>query len=281
MARIYCMVKEGIHITQINSFFTKFCTTTYEFSGESHNFWESMYILKGSLCVTADDRVYQLSAGQCIFHQPLELHKFLVNDEEGALILVFSYTAEGTLKDFFREKVFTLNKEQRDILHKLYVFAETHAEENPSAYRRYHRAIKTVPFFPQRACLYIQQLMLSLAENNSEPPLIQMRDSENFTLAVRYMTERVTQNLTMGDIAKDLHFSVSSLKRIMRKYAGMGVHKYFLKLKIKAAIEMLENGTSVTAVARALNFSSQANFTNVFKRETGETPSSYRIKTFS
>ena len=82
----------------------------------------------------------------------------------------------------------------------------------------------------------------------------------------------------MEEIAAAVHLSVSALKRIFKKYAGMGVHKYFLKLKLKTAIELLENGDSVTEIAKKLNFSSQAYFTNVFKRETGESPSLYRNK---
>ncbi|MBQ7950643.1 MAG: helix-turn-helix transcriptional regulator [Clostridia bacterium] len=278
MAASYFVIKEGIRISQLNSFFKMPCSSTYEFLGETHNFWEALYVLRGTLCVTADDRVYHLSAGQIIFHQPLELHKFHITDKNGAEIMVISYDAEGSLNDFFREKVFSLNKEQKKLIDSLLSYADSHAEETDNIYIRYHTALQTVPFFSQRISLLIQLLMLSLAENNSITPLSQIEDSGPYTLAVRYMTDRISENLTVEEIAAAVHLSVSALKRIFKKYAGMGVHKYFLKLKLKTAIELLENGDSVTEIAKKLNFSSQAYFTNVFKRETGESPSLYRNK---
>ncbi len=271
-------VKERIKITQINTFFKLPCGENYEFSGESHNFWEFMYVIRGSLCVSADERVYNLSSGQIIFHQPLELHKFYVTDKDGAEILVMSYLAEGRLRDFFREKVFLLNEEQQHILSDLIRYAESHASDTERLYDRYLPAFQTENLYSQKVSLSIQQLMLSLAENNSITPLPESEDSAVFTKAVQYMNDRIYENLSVEEIASGLHVSVSALKRIFKKYAGLGVHKYFLKLKLKTAIELLGSGHSVTSVAGQLNFSSQGYFTNTFKRELGDSPSAYLSK---
>ena len=268
-------IKERIKITQINTFFKLPCGESYEFSGESHNFWEMMYVIRGSLCVSADERVYNLSPGQIIFHQPLELHKFYVTERGGAEILVMSYLVEGRLRDFFREKVFLLNKEQKRILSDLIRYAESHASETERIYDRYLSAFQTEDLYSQKVSLSVQQLMLSLAENSSITPLPDGEDSAVFTKAVQYMNDRIYENLSVEEIAAGLHVSVSALKRIFKKYAGLGVHKYFLKLKLKTAIELLGSGNSVTSVAGQLNFSSQGYFTNVFKREFGDAPSSY------
>lgn len=271
-------VKERIRITQINSFFRLPCSETYEFSGESHNFWEMMYVVKGSLCVSADERVYHLSSGQIIFHQPLELHKFYITDKGGAEILVISYLAEGRLRDFFREKIFLLNESQKNILNELIAYAESYACETESIYHRYLPAFLSENLYSQKVSLYIHQLLLSLAESNSITPLPESEDSAMFTKAVQYMNDRIYENLSVEEIASDLHMSVSTLKRIFKRYAGLGIHKYFLKLKLKTAIDLLGNGETVTGVSRKMNFSSQGYFTNVFQREIGESPSSYLLK---
>ena len=235
-------IKERIKITQINTFFKLPCGESYEFSGESHNFWEMMYVIRGSLCVSADERVYNLSPGQIIFHQPLELHKFYVTERGGAEILVMSYLVEGRLRDFFREKVFLLNKEQKRILSDLIRYAESHASETERIYDRYLSAFQTEDLYSQKVSLSVQQLMLSLAENSSITPLPDGEDSAVFTKAVQYMNDRIYENLSVEEIAAGLHVSVSALKRIFKKYAGLGVHKYFLKLKLKTAIELFGRG---------------------------------------
>lgn len=87
------------------------------------------------------------------------------------------------------------------------------------------------------------------------------------------MREKICDKPSIEEIALNSSVSVSSLKRIFSHYAGMGIHKYFLTLKIKKATEMLLEGSSVTEVAEALNFSSQGYFTKTYKRETGVLPS--------
>ena len=56
-----------------------------------------LYILDGELCVSADERIYNMSQGELIFHKPLEFHKFIVNNPKGATVLTFSFSAGGPL----------------------------------------------------------------------------------------------------------------------------------------------------------------------------------------
>ena len=66
------------------------------------------------------------------------------------------------------------------------------------------------------------------------------------------------------------------LKRVFSKFAGMSVHKYFLNLKLNAALKLLQSGKTVTEVTETLNFSSQSYFSSAFKRETGKLPSEFK-----
>ena len=47
----------------------------FEFKGESHNFWEFLYVDKGTVAVRADDTWTTLYTGDIIFHQPNEFHR--------------------------------------------------------------------------------------------------------------------------------------------------------------------------------------------------------------
>ena len=68
---------EQIHITSMHSLFKIHYECGFEFPGETHDFWECLYILDGELCVSADERIYNMSQGELIFHKPLEFHKFI------------------------------------------------------------------------------------------------------------------------------------------------------------------------------------------------------------
>ena len=88
---------EQIHITSMHSLFKIHYECGFEFPGETHDFWECLYILDGELCVSADERIYNMSQGELIFHKPLEFHKFIVNNPKGATVLTFSFSAGGPL----------------------------------------------------------------------------------------------------------------------------------------------------------------------------------------
>lgn len=108
-------IKEQIRITDMYSLFVVHYDCGYAFPGESHNFWECVYIIKGEACISGNERVYNLAQGSIIFHKPLELHKFIVNGKDGADMLIFSFTAEGPLTAYLEEKVFMLSDFQKSI----------------------------------------------------------------------------------------------------------------------------------------------------------------------
>ena len=269
-------VKERLRITEIFSFFKFHYQNDYEFSGETHNFWECVYVLDGTICVSADERIYNLSEGEIIFHKPLELHKFHITDKSGATLLIFSFSAEGSLCKHFYDKVFALDEQQKHILSDLIDYAERHADTGTKPFKRYLAAIENVKLYSQNVALSICRLMLSLAESSNILPILDSRDSVIFTNTVKFMSDNIYNNLTIEDFAHSANISLSGIKRIFSRYAGMGVHKYFLKLKLKTAGELLSEGHTVTSVADTLGFSSQGYFSRVFKRETGYLPSTFQ-----
>lgn len=48
--------------------------STFSFPGETHNFWEFLYVDKGEVEVNADGKKFALEKNQIIFHKPNEFH---------------------------------------------------------------------------------------------------------------------------------------------------------------------------------------------------------------
>ena len=82
--------------------------------------------------------------------------------------------------------------------------------------------------------------------------------------------------MTVPEIAKKCHVSVTSLKEVFNRYAGLSVHQYFLKLKLAHAYGMLKNGDSVAEVAATLSFSNPNYFCVAYKKENGVSPPKHR-----
>ena len=281
-------IHEQIRIDRMYSFFTTYYKNTYTFNGESHDFWETAYVISGSICVSANENVYNLEEGDIIFYEPLVMHKYYTTSPNTKL-LIFSYDLEGNIAEFFRHKVFHLNKQQKGIISSLlgYVNTQTDGADAsnyiPEHYVKedwlyYVKPINTDPVYGHGLVLYIYQLMISLA--NDGKTALPSRSHENvlFGSAVKYMTDNLSEPISVEAVAKHLNVSISSLKRIFDKCAGMGVHKYYLTLKVNMATELLENGLSVNEVATKLGFSSPSYFTIAYTREAKVPPSQIKLK---
>ena len=63
-------MKNAITVTEVYSLhYFKYCKR-FDIEGESHDFWEFVYILEGSATILADERVVNLKKNQMIFGSP-------------------------------------------------------------------------------------------------------------------------------------------------------------------------------------------------------------------
>ena len=286
-------VKPQIQLPAFYSLFEVHYDRGYEFPGESHNFWECLYVKEGEVCVSGDERVYDLGRGSIIFHKPLELHKFIVTGERGADLFIFSFSAEGPLTGWLSEKVFALTQFQQELLWKLYALARQSAgtggdtgtggaaragggvrtSGKAGGYYRYLEPFDRLPAYSQTVASFLELFMLSLAETGSVSSVSSDPEAILFSRAVNYLNSNIHRQPSVPETARFCGVSESGLKRLFDKYAGISVHKYLLKLKIKAAVQLLESGQTVSRTAQELGFNTQSYFSRAFKRETGLAPS--------
>jgi AraC-like DNA-binding protein len=90
------------------------------------------------------------------------------------------------------------------------------------------------------------------------------------------MKENVEKNLTVDELADLCGMSTSNLKKVYSMYSVFSTHKYFIKLKIARAIEMLEEGYNVTEISDKLGYTSAHSFSQNFKKITGMSPTQYK-----
>lgn len=273
----YFLIDEKIHIDRLYSFFLfSNMPTDFSFPGESHDFWECMYIVDGTICAIGNERVYNLEPGHIIFHKPNELHKFYNTSSPGANALIFSFSMHGELCAFFKDKVFKLNPKQQQIINNMVEYASEHSpvlSGSLNMHNRFTEPIKRIPTYLQMISTYVHQLFLSIAENSTLSTAHYSPSADIFNTAVRFMHKNINTPLSVSDIAAESGTSVSNLKRIFDKYAGMPIHRYFLTLRLNRAAILLKQGHSVKETADLLGFSSQCYFSSVYKREMKLPPS--------
>lgn len=262
-------VSHGFRINSLYTAFTERIESDYFYVGERHNFWELVFIVSGSVGVTAGEDARVMEAGQGILHCPMEFHRIWYA-EAPADILIFTFSAEGLPEDaagsFHLEDARRLRELLDQILSSfltegIFIVAP---KQEPDA----QLAVKAWEIF----------LLELLRQKAPVPRQPRTRPARNYATIVRVLESNVSQNLSIEEIARLCSMSPVSVKQTFSRYAGMGVMNYFNRLKVQAACSMLREGSSVQETAAALGFSSQNYFSTVFKRIQGESPTAYRSR---
>lgn len=95
---------------------------------------------------------------------------------------------------------------------------------------------------------------------------------------IAYINSHLNTSLSVADIAKSCAMSESSFRRMMIRETGLSPIRYILNQKIMKAKQLLTVGElSVEDIAASLGFYDSAHFIKIFKKETGFTPTKYRI----
>ncbi len=268
-------IEKQLDITEIFTFFRLNCKSGYSFLGESHDFWECVCVLSGQLKVTGGERIYIARAGDIVLHKPMELHK-LSAEENDAEALIFTFSLTGPLHTFFEEKGFSLSLNQLETVSSL---AALLPDALDSSHTLRSRELAPDGFPPEQLQLiatYITTLLLSLYHQHTSVKPFNNPEALLFRDMVTFLKSKLAQSVTVSDLAEHFFISESSVKRIFKKHTGIGVHSYFLKLKIAAAAELLKSEKTVSDISSLLGFCDQSYFSTAFARETGFSPTEYK-----
>ena len=257
-------------------------TSSYAFAGESHDFWELLYVDKGNVRVTAGEQSCDLSRGQIIFHAPGEFHALSANGVVAPNLVVVSFPCASPAMDFFRGHITAVGAEERALLGRIVnesraIFSTTLSDPTTHAMARR----ETVPFgSEQLLAAALEELLIRLIRQGDSIPALNQtspRQTEDRTQQIiDYLELRLDQSLTIRQICQDNLIGRAQLERCFRDQTGGGVIDYFNRLKIDAARRMIREGRlNITQIASRLGFSSVHYFSRRFKAVTGMTPSEY------
>lgn len=95
--------------------------------------------------------------------------------------------------------------------------------------------------------------------------------------AIEYMQYNYPQPLTLTDIAKAAHLSVSRMAHLFKEEMGVTIVDYLTNLRINHAKRMLmTSDANCTRICYDVGYNNQSYFTRVFKQIVGLTPRQFR-----
>jgi AraC-like DNA-binding protein len=133
------------------------------------------------------------------------------------------------------------------------------------------------PSVPELVAAY--RVVVAQLERAVESPTI-ARQGRSVERALAFMREHVGEQLTLPRVAKIARFAPSHLSRLLLREQGMPFERYLRRLRLERAKHMLTSTPlSVGRIAERSGFKSRTHFQQVFRKETGETPITYRTRT--
>ncbi len=101
--------------------------------------------------------------------------------------------------------------------------------------------------------------------------------AERTEAAKAYLSTHMAESVTLDDVAAAVNASPFNFSRIFQQQTGLPIHRYLTLLRLRASLELIAaQDADLTTIAHDLGFSSHSHFTDVFRREFGETPSDLR-----
>lgn len=290
-------LQENIVITEIYSIHYFEYTKDYVYEGESHNFWELLCVDNGQILVTAGNHKITLKKGEMIFHKPNEFHALQANGKDAPNLVVISFDCNAQCMDFFRDRIVTINPTENFYLGQ--IITETRKAFCTPLNNPYICKLERYPQAPfgseQIIKMSLESMLISIfrrfADNcpifpyeETAHPLRHKNNDVYIEQLTQYMTQHITDKLTVAQICKDNMIGRSQLQKIFHQEKHCGVIEHFSRMKINAAKQLIrENRYNYSQIANMLSYSSYQYFSLQFKKYTRMTPSEYHhsIMSFS
>lgn len=257
---------------------------SFVFNGESHDFWELVYVDKGSVQIRRGDETIALGQGQIVFHRPNEFHSIKALNSSPNFFVV-SFECGSPAMQYFERYQTQLDKTLKPYLVSILKEAEKTyiIPKNDPGLRKLERKNAAPLGAEQLIKMYLEQLLIFLLRtitNEGDMTSLPQRESGRNPLVDdirQYMLERVEETVRIQDLCTEFGYSRSFLSRRFQAETGESLADYFMGMKIDRAKQLIrESDLNFAEISARLSFDTPQYFSRVFKRKTGMTPSEFK-----
>ena len=269
------IMEKEIQLLGLHTFFYFEHTKDFFTRGEKHDFWEFVYVDSGEVDVVSDNVGYRIQQGEVIFHKPMEFHALAANKKDPHNVLVFTFSSQSKGMNFFKNKIFMLNRQQKKVLSRALEEARMVFSEG-----------KELSIGAGQLLIgYLEEFLILLLrsakgndnrhsrKNHYAKFNVESALTENIE---KYLAEHIYHRITLSDVCQNFNMSSSYICLLFKESTGKTVMDYYLQLKIAEAKKLIRRGElNFTQISEQLGYTSIHHFSRSFKTISGESPSSY------
>lgn len=234
-----------------------------------HDCHQLLYIVSGQVEVTVDGTAFSADAGSVVLFSRFEEHSVKpVGDT------YHRYTLRLTPRTEERFASILVNRARgfRRVLH---------APETESLFSSITEEVRQDrPWREEQLEALLRQLLVSICRKMPEAALAaDTPGGEVVRKLQRRFESRYAESVSLAELAAEYHLSPSYLSHLFKQITGASVMGYLQDCRLTAAKNLLAaTNLSVGEVVEQCGFKDNSNFSQLFRRETGLTPSAFRRK---
>ncbi|MCF6332447.1 MAG: AraC family transcriptional regulator [Draconibacterium sp.] len=248
-----------------------------------HDFFEVLYLLKGSGFHVIDGNKYEINPPSVFFMSPGQAHKIeFSNDIEGYIFI-------------FTEDFYLINQSNQNRLIE-FPFFFTIRQDNPplilndqedvlfleSLFKKGIMGAEKGDDYSIELLRSILDLILTSSATLYKTDEKMLNKGKGHIVVKKFfqlIEDNYHKNLTVSEYANQLAITPNHLTQTVNNLTGKTSSQI---IKAKQVLEikrlLVHSNLSVTEIATRLNFPDQSYFSKFFKRETGKSPLQYRVK---
>lgn len=249
----------------------------YGWEGETHDFWELVYVDKGEIIIRANKDEITLKQGEAYFHYPNQFHNIKANGKVAPNVFVISFVCNSGAMSYFKKNGhLKFGPHSRELIEKI-------IEEGCPVYdaQQKETTLKEPVFGGQQMIkIYLEMLLITLIREDNKTRVFSSKSSldNHITLEIKkLLEENIYGNIDIQTICKKLSYGKTYLCHTFKSVTGKSIMKYYSELKIAEAKKLIrEKLYNFTQISNMLMFNNPHYFSCVFKNITGMTPREYK-----
>jgi len=254
--------------------------------GESHDFWEMLYVDRGQVTCHTDSGDFIVHQGELVFHKPNAFHSIGCDGSQSSSIFIISFDCRSTAMKMLTGKIFAVTRHQTKIIKRL--ISESTATFKISEYPLQKQESAPIGG-SQLVKNYLEELLIFLARGEGETDLPlesepeRMHGIDNLASKIEeYLRVHLRGKISLDEISERFHYGKSSLCDVFKKTFNDTIIGYHTKLKIESAKRMLfEKKMTISEISEHLGFESPEYFSRTFKKLAGISPRAFRTSLIS
>ncbi|MDP4133734.1 MAG: AraC family transcriptional regulator [Bacillota bacterium] len=267
-----------LNVTKIVTTFYFELPKNYIFKGESHNFWEILYVDSGEINARAGGSEYHLKQGDIIFHKPNEFHNVRSACDTAPNVFIITFDCKSRAMDYFKGHHFTLSDDAKNIL--ALIMKECQETFSYNTQTGIYVLKNSTFGGMQMVKNLLEQFLIKMIRQDKTIQFYPESESFNNSLVqdiTNYMKANIYNSIDINDICSYMHYGKTFLSKTFKKVTGDSLMNFYINLKIKEARKLIrQTDKSFVEISNALMFSDPHYFSRTFKRITGVSPKEYK-----